>query len=52
MCTIFGLGAGATLAIVAVGCMVLGLSIPSIFKAGLAWFKHKFNLDEPKAPAE
>lgn len=49
MCSLFGLGAGASLAVLVAGSMALGLSLPAMFKAGVAWFKHKLNMDKPAA---
>ena len=51
MCSILGLsGAGLVIVLVA-GALSLGYNITQIFKAGITWLKHKFNLDEPKDPA-
>lgn len=49
MCSIFGLTGFALDVVLIAGILSLGYNGVSIFKAGIAWFKHKFNLDKPAA---
>lgn len=49
MCSVFGLSGLALAGVMIAGAVSMGYNLVQMFKAGVAWFKHKFNLDEPKS---
>lgn len=48
MCSILGLSGIALIGVLIAGALSLGYNLVQIYKAGVAYFKHKLNLDEPK----